>query len=187
MSESIDQVDSPWGLYWHRVAEAFAPEGRMLRTDTPPNDIQLTSRGGRYFIPTREQTTLTFTPITVGTFYPWFSHVAHDLQEILKLPDNWDSYGARRIDKQLVFYAASKVLAPCMQTNTPPPTTVPLNKGGIMFEWHREGIDLEVRVEAPGSVFMYYFNEQSRKEVDQQLSFDLSPLRIAINELTRRG
>ena len=59
------------------------------------------------------------------------------------LPDNWDSYGGRKINRDIISQSLS-VLALIMEATSPPPSVVPMGNGGLQLEWHRKQQDLEI-------------------------------------------
>jgi hypothetical protein len=112
----------------------------------------------------------------------WEDEVVERLIQLLRFPENWDSYGARRPQMQ----AANELLAvlyAVMQRNTPAPSVVPAAQGHFQAEWHRNGIDLEVEVASPTSIFMWSCD--GVVELEEELDFDLSPLVSVIKRLGR--
>ena len=73
----------------------------------------------------------------------WVEPTLKTLGELLTLPPNWNSYGARPIDLAMVG-AAWQLLTAVMRDDSPPPNVVPTVRGGIQFEWHTLRIDLEI-------------------------------------------
>ncbi len=105
----------------------------------------------------------------------WFGRALDQMTRFLQLPENWDSYGANAIDPRCVVESLRLVLD-IIRPNTPAPSFVPTRSGGIQFEWHEHGIDLEVEVEAPSSCSVYFLNNHTKEEVELGLSYDLSRL-----------
>jgi len=73
------------------------------------------------------------------------------LQKLASLPPGWDSYGARPLNPRAVWRSVG-LLASIVPAIAPEPTVVPTRDGGVQFEWHRRGIDVEVRVPPVGEV-----------------------------------
>ena len=69
---------------------------------------------------------------------------------IQALPDNWDSYGARKVNRDLISQSLA-ILESIMEATSPAPSVVPLAGGGLQLEWHRKQQDLEIAfsVDAP--------------------------------------
>jgi hypothetical protein len=62
---------------------------------------------------------------------------------VQSLPENWDSYGGKRIGFDVVAQSLS-ILGLIMDSASPAPFVVPLGDGGLQLEWHRNQQDLEV-------------------------------------------
>jgi len=78
----------------------------------------------------------------------WVEPVAVQLVGLLNLQENWDSYGGRRVDRAEVF-GAIKLLAEILDHNSPLPRIGPTGRGGVVIEWHQNGIDLEIETLSP--------------------------------------
>ena len=111
----------------------------------------------------------------------WLSPTVEKLSALLALPSNWDSYGARSVDPQIAL-AALKLLGHVMRIDSPPPSVVPTSVGGIQFEWHMRGVDLEVAVVSTHDFKVSY--EDVSESWEKELSTDLSPLSNAIARLS---
>jgi hypothetical protein len=97
------------------------------------------------------------------------------LCELATLPENWDSYGAGRIDPICVV-AAIGLVTSVVQENFALPIATPTNRGTVLLEWHRNGVDLEVEVFSQQSYQFHYECQASGEEIDQIISSDLTPL-----------
>ena len=117
----------------------------------------------------------------------WEKEVRIKMGELARLPANWDSYGASRVNPECLQYAIQEVLKACMHAATPGPSVVPTNKGGVMLEWHRGKIDLEVRVEKPGEATVFYSDEQTSEEEEFDLNRSIDRLEGLLCRLTERG
>jgi hypothetical protein len=109
----------------------------------------------------------------------WLLPALGALSELGALPENWNSYGARRIGIHAVAGVA-KLLSLIMTDTTPLPAFVPTQAGGIQIEWHERGIDLEIEV-APTATYRAAL-EDSSAGVDWagDVTSDLRPLRRAL-------
>lgn len=117
---------------------------------------------------------------------PWVKPTIDRLGILLALPENWDSYGAASISFANVEYAF-RLLGFIIGDDTPPPDVVPTSEGSIQIEWHEVGIDLEVEVLSPYRVHVSYKDRHhAGREWSDELTSDLTELKTAINELTRR-
>ena len=112
----------------------------------------------------------------------WMDETIRAAIGLTELPPNWDSYGALQIQLECVEYALGLLLE-LVHENTPSPAVVPTSAGGIQFEWHRKGIDLEIEIEALGRV--HYFTRDMRAGTEKSgiLPGDLRNLRSAIGRL----
>ena len=106
----------------------------------------------------------------------WFESIAKEFDEILKLPANWNSYGAHQVDPECIKFALEELLPFAMRPSIPAPVIVPTNRGGIVLEWHTRGIDLEVKVVAPACLHIFYEDEQTGESWEREVSSDLAPL-----------
>ena len=75
----------------------------------------------------------------------WFAPTMTRLTELSYLPARWDGYGARPIQSSLIN-AVVKWLITLMPNDIPAPSVVPTTPGGLQFEWHMHGIDLEIEI-----------------------------------------
>jgi hypothetical protein len=75
--------------------------------------------------------------------------------DLLRLPPDWDGYGANVIDPQPLV-AAYRFSVDFLRINSPAPQVVPLSSGGVQLEWHREDVDLEIEFDV-GSPPSAYF------------------------------
>lgn len=108
------------------------------------------------------------------------------LNDLANLSANWDSYGAKRIDT-LCIRTAFNVLASVMREDTPAPWIVPTPDGHVQFEWHTQGIDLEVEVSSAVSIHVSYEDHWlGQPPLEVALSYDLSDLNEFVGELTHR-
>jgi hypothetical protein len=97
----------------------------------------------------------------------WLADARSDLENLLTLPPNWDSYGARPIQPAIVTVAA-EWLGESMLPDTPRPAVLPTVRGGVQFEWHLRGMDLEIELASPNHVVLAY--EDATEDVEQELN-----------------
>src|SRR6266481_3845048 len=108
---------------------------------------------------------------------PWEETVLNRLNSLFDLQENWDSYGAKRINQELVYVVLS-VLDAVMQPHTPAPYVVPTPNGYIQLEWHRGGHDIEVEIASSANI------QGLLGDREHDLSHDVRPLSRALRELT---
>jgi hypothetical protein len=82
------------------------------------------------------------------------------IQQIGDLLFGWDSYGAPPIRRDVLEYAI-KWIPSLLNESTPFPTIVPEVCGGIQVEWHINGIDLEIYIDAPDNVSFWAIDTYS--------------------------
>lgn len=82
---------------------------------------------------------------------------------IQKLSDNWDSYGGKATNRDLIKQSLF-ILGLVMQSDSPAPSVVPMGDGGIQFEWHRRQQDLEIVFPADEAPRFYYRNRATAAE-----------------------
>lgn len=101
----------------------------------------------------------------------WFEPLMRGFAEVLSLSPNWNSYGARPIDRVLVNRAIDAVflygiLGPSMRS----PQVVPLASGGVELAWRRDAEELEIVFDQDEPDGFYYFNRNSGEEIEQPLA-----------------
>ncbi len=120
----------------------------------------------------------------------WFSGVISRCNHLLSLSENWDTYGAKKINIKAVTNMLD-ILSMIMSLDMPMPSVVPANTGNVQLEWHAKGIDLEIEVDS--NKYIEVFFEDQNKVLDSwEDEFKFSPLNIPIHlnsvieELNRR-
>ena len=112
----------------------------------------------------------------------WLTTTVERMNELLELQPNWDSYGARCVEKHAVE-TALEILGTVMRPNTSPPTVVPTVEGGIQLEWHQNHIDLEVEVKPEGQVLMFRQGGSQPEVSDVDISLEFRGLADVIDNL----
>jgi hypothetical protein len=109
------------------------------------------------------------------------------VEDVLALPDGWDSYGAPRVNRT-TLQEAVQVLYSTAQMATPTPALVPTSRGGLQLEWHAHGMDIEVYL-TPGEPEVQLFVGDLREgtEWEGTLFADRSALSEALERLTDRA
>ena len=83
-----------------------------------------------------------------GPMPAWLPAIVAKLDELATLPPNWNSYHAAPV-KRSCLLASVQLLLAMMRDNSPTPAVVPTNRGTVLLEWHKRGIDLEIDVLGP--------------------------------------
>ena len=107
------------------------------------------------------------------------------LEQLINLPPNWDSYGAKKISPRAAQISL-QILDSVMRDTTPQPSIVPVPSGRVQLEWHTKGIDLEVEVVSPILLHASFEDQQTNDEWQLSLNVDLKRLNDAISVLSTR-
>jgi len=91
---------------------------------------------------------------TVVAIYPkWLAKAKYDLDRIMALPENWDSYGSPSIP-EVLYKNAENFLRSLEVEDIEPPFIAPVSGGGIQFEWQNKTRELEIEF-VQSNVFGY--------------------------------
>lgn len=113
----------------------------------------------------------------------WLAPTAQALVDLLGLAPGWDSYSARPVDRSHVD-AALQVLLLTMRRDTPAPTVVPTNRGGVQLEWHISGIDLEIETLSTQRLLVSFEETTTGTEWEREIVSDLTPIVKCIERLS---
>jgi hypothetical protein len=114
----------------------------------------------------------------------WVAPTTEALRKLSLLGDNWDTYGAPRIDS-MTLGSALGLLRVLMQNDTPAPSVVPTSRGGVQLEWHVKGIDLEVEFLTPTDLHVIFEDQRTGTEWEADMPSDISRLAEVIALLLR--
>jgi len=115
----------------------------------------------------------------------WWGPAIQRISYLLALPDNWDSYGAKRIDQRIAYYAV-QILQQIARPGVPAPSIVPTVRGYLQFEWHTNGVDLEFEVISPIEISVSYEDAETGAEWERNLDYNLTPLTEVVKLLANR-
>lgn len=113
----------------------------------------------------------------------WCRSIVQQFKEITSLPENWDSYNAKRVSETSVLTAID-LLHSLIRHNTPEPSIVPTKSGHVQIEWHVNGIDLEFEVNSPTKIPVYYHDGDPQNEWEGTLDTNLTKLSSYIQRLS---
>jgi len=102
-------------------------------------------------------------PSTQDPLPTWVEPTVAGFMGVQSLPENWDSYGGKRISADMVIQSLS-ILGQIMDTGSPAPSVVPLADGGLQLEWHRNQQDLEIVFPADDLPQFYYVDRRTGTE-----------------------
>lgn len=126
------------------------------------------------------------TAYDAGPEIKWQASALKKVAELLKLPVDWDGYGAPSIRRDAAMFAL-EVLETVMLPRTPLPAIVPAADGGIQIEWHEGDIDLEFHVSAPYVCDLWFEDLRGAEpSVSEALTNDFTLLRSLIALLSKR-
>lgn len=131
---------------WGYVASSAALTGPREESFT------ISSGGSAYRILLRDTSLPAWVEPTISAFIG-----------IQNLGENWNSYGAKPINNDLIRQSLS-VLQFIMQANSPAPSVVPMGDGGLQVEWHRRQQDLEIVFPSDEVPQFYYRNRATGVE-----------------------
>lgn len=91
------------------------------------------------------------------------------LRDLLQLEDGWDSYGGISPRRHLLE-AGLRFVEPLLSVDIAPPHVVPTSRGGIQFEWHVGGRELEIEVVGPDRFELFFEDEGTGELVEKQVA-----------------
>ena len=118
-----------------------------------------------------------------GPLPAWLPAIVAKLAELATLPPNWNSYRAAPV-KPPCLLAAVQLLLAVMQDNSPTPAVVPTNRGTVLLEWHKRGIDLEIDVLGPDRFHVVAEDAARGIECESDVGADLTEIVQFINRLS---
>lgn len=113
----------------------------------------------------------------------WLRKAVRNVQEIVRLEDNWDTYGARPIEAEVAI-AGLNLLLNVMVSDIPEPSIVPVPDGGIQFEWHQNGKHFEVEVLSSTEARFSFEDDENQQEIEDE--GDLPSLEPRIRDLLQQ-
>lgn len=105
----------------------------------------------------------------VNRFPNWLLSVCNRLNELVRLPLGWDGHDGRPVELDVAVFAAQFLLQ-TLEPDGPAPLVVPLSYGGVQLEWHENGIDLEIEVEAANRIFVSFEDRETGEEFEKGFS-----------------
>jgi hypothetical protein len=101
--------------------------------------------------------------LTESTIPAWVEPTISAFMRVQSLPENWDSYGSKKVNSDMVVQSLS-ILGQIMDPASPAPSVVPLGDGGLQLEWHRNQQDLEIVLPADELPQFYYKDRRAGTE-----------------------
>lgn len=119
----------------------------------------------------------------------WWVNACHKIGYLLHMDDNWDSYGAKKINRNLAFFA-SQLIQQIARPRIPEPAIIPTLKGSIQLEWHDFGFDIEVEILSSSEIGFYCEDlraEVAVEPIETVLGADIGLLVDKLAELADRS
>lgn len=105
------------------------------------------------------------------------------LRSISELTDDWDGYGSPAPEPQTLI-AALEVLRQFMPTSVATPAVAPTTAGGVQFEWHQGGWDIEVEVLPDGHAVAWGENISTQETFHGSVEESREDLVLHLKQLT---
>lgn len=105
--------------------------------------------------------------ITENDFYKQHALVLQKIGKFSRLKENWDSYGAKPIDKECIDKSLKIIeelikLKSTESFDIPNPFIAPLSSGGIQIEWERDERYLEINISSNASIVDFYTTDNTK-------------------------
>jgi hypothetical protein len=113
----------------------------------------------------------------------WTSKAAQRFVDLIRLPEGWDGHKGRPVLPPVADYAYQLLQKLMLQPGLPLPSITPLAYGGIMLEWHRRGLDVEIEIDAPACHRVYICEIATGTEQHFQLGPRLDRLRDVMTKV----
>jgi hypothetical protein len=104
------------------------------------------------------------------------------VEQLLALPENWDTYGAVRVQPSIAELGL-RIVASLIQSGIPVPAIVPTSSGGLQLEWHTSTVDFELEIRSPFGI-LYFFQSSDGEASEGPVGRDAS---IIARYLARLG
>lgn len=111
-----------------------------------------------------------------------FWRIMNTLVELSALQAGWNSYDAQPLNANAVRRFVG-ILPDILREDTPEPIVMPTHDGGIQFEWHTGGIDLEVKVPPSPAEPMSYLLIDANSGEEHEGPFDGQIVRAALTRM----
>jgi len=103
--------------------------------------------------------------------------VCAELDELLRLPKNWDGYGAPKIDQTIVA-AAQKFVAELPESIAWRPHVVAMSPGNLQLEWQHGTKSLELEFESP--TVIRYLQWHPEMNIEEEGTFRVTDSKFAV-------
>ena len=122
--------------------------------------------------------------LTMGPSPPaWLDVVGAELERFSSFDENWDSYGAPRIDVTLIRDVVD-VLPDIVPSDAPRPAISLTGRGGIQLEWRVSATDIELEFLPTRSAELLVVTHEEEEEAAFDL-INIAPLRRKLDGYLR--
>ena len=123
--------------------------------------------------------------VKVAGYVPaWLPITNRELNELLNLEADWDSYGAKPVNPDAAV-ATIWFLGLVMQKESMMPFILPMSSGNIQLEWHASGIDIEVEI-TPNGPNVLSIEEANGVSTTSSVYGNLGVMKQVISKIPRR-
>jgi hypothetical protein len=99
------------------------------------------------------------------------------------LPEGWDSYGARPIDRS-ALRRAQLIAERALTLPLPAPRLLPVPSGGVQLEWSAGPVEVELEIEPGGASAVFVCDDaQASQRIDGELPADDGLFNLALARL----
>ena len=112
----------------------------------------------------------------------WIFPVRDILERLANLEHGWDGYEGKPTAFRCIRFSVD-ILDQIMEDKTPLPNIVPTSEGGLQLEWHSDTGDLEIEIEESLSVSVFFADEETGAEWEDQGLVQYPRVRDAMRRL----
>jgi len=96
----------------------------------------------------------------------WFADILLQLDRLLGVPPNWDSYGADPPSPDAAASARGLVLALGQSWDLPAPLVSPTRTGGVLLEWASGSKELEIEIVSRDAASFVFTDDYTGEEYE---------------------
>ena len=115
---------------------------------------------------------------------PWLRTVLREIGTLADLQENWDGYGAGPIRTDVLWYALR--LLQSVMDDSPAPQMTPMSHEGVLLEWVRDSVRLEIEIENAGKAYISYENEEANIDDAWEVKADFASLEEPLRAIAGR-
>ncbi len=120
--------------------------------------------------------------VTTTRDIEWLSNAVNQFERVAKLEEDWDSYGAAKVDQRTLEHAFQIYLILMSNRHVEPQIGATVN-GGVSLEWHIRNSGLEIEVERPYQIHALFYNDDTGEEWEDDLKLEIEVLKNRLDEM----